>query len=68
MAEDDQEALINKNENKGELNNKRKQKIINDERYCCCCSDTVCIGFAWGIFVIALIIFILAICFKFQKD
>ena len=38
------------------------------DKYCCCCSDTICIGIAWGIFVICLIIFIIAICFKLQKD
>ena len=35
-----------------------------DKNYCCC-SDRICIGFAWGLFIILLIIFIIALCFKY---
>ena len=45
-----------------------EQKKPEDDRYCPCCSDTICIGIAWGIFAICVIIFIIAIVFKLQKD
>ena len=38
------------------------------KKVCGCCSDSMCIGFAWGIFIILLIIFIFAVILKYQKD
>ena len=64
--EDEAQQLMNA---EGEENNDVDNSESKEpERYCCCCSDTVCIGIAWGIFVICVIIFIIAICFKLQKD
>lgn len=38
------------------------------KKVCGCCSDSLCIGLAWGIFIILLIIFIFAVILKYQKD
>jgi hypothetical protein len=38
------------------------------KKQCFCCSDSLCIGFAWGIFIVLLLIFIFAVILKYQKD
>ncbi len=46
-----------------------KDRLEKKEKWTCiCCSDTVCIWCGWIWFVIILLIFIFAMCFKYRRD
>ena len=58
-------------ENKNLIEKEKRDKDRLDKKknwYCPCCSDTVCIWCGWIWFVIILIIFIFAMCFKYRRD
>ena len=59
---EEEKPLMKEEEDKKEDVDKDQKK---KERTCPCCSDTLCIGLAWGIFAILLIIFIFAVIMKY---
>ena len=59
---EDEKPLMNEDEKNVDTEDKDKKK---KERTCPCCSDTICIGLAWGIFAILVIIFIFAMIMKY---
>jgi|TARA_B110000305_G_C19292093_1_gene564710 hypothetical protein len=60
---DEEKALMEKDEEKMD-----EKSDADDKNKTCCCSDTLCIGIAWGVFIILVVIFILAMVLKYQKD
>ena len=45
-----------------------EEETPQEKKTTCCCPDSVCIGIAWGVFIILLIVFIFAVILKYQKD
>lgn len=62
---DEEKALMEKDEE-----NKEDKSATDDpdKNKVCCCSDTLCIGIAWGVFIILVVIFILAMVLKYQQS
>lgn len=66
-GEMDEEKALMEEKDEEKMDDKNDTDDPDKNKYCCC-SDTLCIGIAWGVFIILVVIFILAMVLKYQKD
>lgn len=66
-GEMDEEKALMEDQDKEKMDKESELDDPDKNKYCCC-SDTLCIGIAWGVFIILVVIFILAMVLKYQKD